>query len=409
MTGELIKSFLVGLGFGVDESSLAKFNKAISTASARVLALYASVKVAAAGIFWGISKISEGFEQMGYEYRIIAPAINKALMLRQALLSAYRAAGINITKAVQQSVLFNFSLAKTKFALEAVYKSVGLKFLPMLTKQMDIFRNKIYANMPKIQATLEKFVNFIFKAFEATTILGSRIWSILGRVYDFFKLLDDKTEGWSTIILAAVAAWKLLNLAFLTTPLGMIITGLTALIALYDDFKVWQEGGESLINWGGRAAQIIVGVTAAVGGLAAAIAAIVGVMRLVTAVQWLWNVAMTANPIGAIIVLVTALIGLMTALAVKLGYLKGVGDFFAGVGTKVMGVFGNANAGPNLNAVTQPQPLMPQSSGVNQKVSQETNILVQGSPDASATGKAVANEQSKVNFDMTRNMRSATR
>ncbi len=56
----------------------------------------------------------------------------------------------------------------------------------------------------------------------------------------------------------------------------------------------------------------------------------------------------------------------------------------------------------------QPAPLMPPSSGVNQKVSQETNITVQGSADAGATGKAVASEQNKVNFDMTRNMRSAT-
>lgn len=410
MTGEVIKSFLVGLGFGVDDASLAKFNKAIASASVRVLALYTSIKVAAAGIFYGIAKISEGFEQMGYEYRIIAPAINKALMLRQALLSAYRAAGINIVKVVQQSVLFNFSLAKTKFALEAIYKSVGAKFLPLLTKQMDVFRSKIYANMPRIQAALEKFVNFVFKAFDATAILGGRLFSILERVYGFFRQLDDATNGWSTIILGAVAAWKVLNLAFLTTPLGMLLTGFTALLALWDDFKTFQEGGESLINWGSRTTQMIVGIVTVIGALGAAIGAVVGAMKAWAIIQTVINFLLTANPIGLIIVGVTALIGLITALAVKLGYLKGVGDALSGIGSKVMGVFGGAGAAPTMNSVMQPAPLMPPGGGgVNQKVSQETNILVQGSADAAATGKAVAGEQGKVNFDMTRNMRSATR
>lgn len=408
MTGELIKSFLVGLGFGVDDTSLGKFNKAIASASLRVTALYASVKVAAAGIFWGISKISEGFEQMGYEYRIISPAINKALQLRQALLSAYRAAGINITKTVQQSVLFNFSLAKTKFALEAIYKSVGVKFLPMLTKQMDVFRSKIYANMPKIQNALERFVAFIFKAFEATNILGARVWSMLGRVYDFFKMLDGATDGWSTKILGAIVIWKALNLAFLATPLGMLLTGLTALIALYDDFKVWQEGGESLINWGSQTAKIIVGITAAVAALGAAIGVIIGVMRIWAAVQWLVNAAMTANPIGLIIVGVTALIALITALAYKMGYLKSVGGFFSGMGTKVMDALGGSN--PALpTGMTQPAPLLPQNAGTNQKVNQETNITMIGGTDPNANAKAIAGEQSRVNFDMTRNMKGAAR
>ncbi len=208
---EVIKSFLVGLGFGVDDASLKKFNEAIKSATLRVTALYASIQVAAAGIFKSISSVSSSFEQMGYEYRIIAPAINRALVLRNELLKAYRLAGVNIQHVIQQSVKFNMSLAKTQFAMKALYSSVASRFFPLLTKQMDIFRSKIYANMPKIQAALEKFVNFIFKAFEITTILGTRIWSILERVYDFFYKLHQATDGWSTMLLGAIAAWKLLG------------------------------------------------------------------------------------------------------------------------------------------------------------------------------------------------------
>lgn len=437
MNGDVIKSFLVGLGFGVDEASLARFNKAIVSATARVGALYAGIKVAAAGIFWGISRISEGFEQMGYEYRIIAPAINKALLLRQALLSAYRAAGVNITRAVQQSVLFNFSLAKTKFALEAIYKSVGLKFLPLLTKQMDIFRTKIYANLPKIKSVLEGFVAFVFKAFEATTILGSRVWSILERVWDLFKKLDDATGGWSTKIIGAIAAWNLLNLSFLKTPLGLIIAGLLTILALFDDFKTWQEGGQSLIDWGNnfnRVLAITVGIIAsipiilgaasfAMRAWAGAVSFAEGVMVAFNAVMSAYryimiavNLAMLANPVGVMIAAFLALAGVVALVYLKWDTLKRwFGEFFdwaseklANFSNGIASVFGKAN--PNFSGTfVNPNPLYPQPSGVNQRVSQETNIIVQGSADATAVGKSVAGEQSRVNYDMSRNLKSPTK
>ncbi len=406
---DVIKSFLVGLGFDVDDASLAKFNKAISNASVKVLGLYAAVKVSAAGIFYSISKISEGFEDMGYQLRLVAPAVNKMLLLRQAMLQAYRAAGVDLTKVVRQSILFNFSLAKTKFALEAVYKSVGARFLPLLTKQMDVFRSKIFANMPKIQNALEKFINFIFKAFDATVQLGMRVWSILGRIWDFFKKLDDATDGWSTRILGLIAIWKFLNLSFLATPLGMLIAGFVTLLTLWDDFKTFQEGGQSLINWGSQTVKVIVGITTAIVGLGVAIGAILGVMKAWAAVQWLVNLAMAANPLGLFIIGVTALIGLLTTLAYKLGYLKSIGSFFGDLGGKVMNVLGSGGPQSSVNGPLTPAPLLPSTGGNMQKVSQETNILVQGSADANATGKAVASEQSKVNFDMTRNMRGALR
>ncbi len=412
----MIKEFLVGLGFGVDDSSLAKFNKAIASAALRVGALYASIKVLSAGIFWSIAKISEGFEQMGYEYRIIAPAINKTLVLRREMLKAYQAAGVNITKAIQASVKFNMSLAKTQMVFKALAGSVASKFFPMLTKQMDIFRGKIYANMPKILASLQKFIAFVFKAFEATTILGARVWSILQRIYDFFVMLDKATNGWSTIILGVVAAWKYLNLAFLATPLGMIIAGITALIALYDDFMVWKEGGESLINWGSETTRMIVGIVAAVGALAAGVYAVVAAMRAWAVVQTLINILLTANPIGLIIVGVTALIALLTTLAIKLGYLKGVGSFFSNMGGAVMNLVGGgdsaANGVQNGAKLGQGQPLgtnIANQQQTNQNVNQQTHISVMGAADAQQTGKAVADQQGRVNFDMVRNLTGATR
>lgn len=418
MNGEVIKSFLVGLGFGVDDNSLAKFNKAISSAALRVTALYASVKVAAAGIVYGISEISEGFEKMGYEYRIIAPAINKALVLRRELLKAYSAAGINITKVVQASVKLNMSLAKTKFAFEAIYKSVGSRFFGLLTKQSDAFREKLYKNMPKIQNALERFVKFIFKALEATTTLGLRLWSILTRVYDFFVMLHKATDGWSTLILGLIAAWKLLNLSFLATPLGMIIAGLVAILALFDDFKTWQEGGKSLFDWSSFV-PVIESVNQVLKSFVATWRALFDVIgNVVLAFYQLFH----SDKQGFFDSMREAANRLIDVFTNLWDHIKNIGSALATIGgwagNGLAGLFGG-DAGGNVAANLKNNPVgrplanpvgsNVQNAQTNQHVSQQTSITVQGSADANSVGKAVAGEQSKVNFDMVRNMKGATR
>lgn len=428
MSGEVIKSFLVGLGFSIDEAGLSKFNKSILSAAARVTALYGSIKLSTAGIFYGITKISQGFEDLGYSLRLVAPAANKMLILRQAMLDAYRHAGVDLVKVVQQSILFNYSLAKTKFALEAVYKSVGAKFLPMLTRQMDVFRAKIFQNMPKIQAQLEKFITFIFRAFEGTVELGTRIWSILSRVWDFFDRLDQVTGGWSTKVIGLIAAWKLLNLSFIRTPLGMILTGLLAILAIYDDFKVWKEGGESFFNWGKTSTWIIAGLVSVLGALPT-------VMYVVTAAIKGWTIAMGAfqaiatvarfamlafreavflfeagTPFGWIAIAVTGLVLLLT-------HLKQVREWFS-KGLDAAGKFFESHAGftpygANVpgSSPNNPAPLTSNTSNssANNRFNQENNVIIQASPNAHETGKAVAGELSRVTFDMVSNSKGAAR
>lgn len=423
MTGEVIKQFLVGLGFGVDEKSLKNFGKAIDASLTKVKLISAAIVGMASGAFFGISKISEGFEEMGYATRMIAPAINKAILLRKAMVAAYKDAGINMVQAVQQSIKFNMSLAKTKFQLEGIVKSTAIKFLPMLTKQMDIFRTKVSANMPKILALLERFIKFIFKAFEGVVILGTRLWSMFGRLWDILTTLDTATGGWSTKILALAAAWKILNLSFLASPLGLILVGLLAILALYDDFMTWKEGGESLFDWGSPAVQTIMGVVAAIVGMVAifktamiAMQAYRALMIGITAITAAFKAVMAAvriamllgmlNPVGLVVAAVAGLIALVTLLIMKWDTIKkGIGGFFSGLGGKVLDFVGG-----DVNKNLTVSPLG--SNGGNsssQNVKQDTTIIVQGATDPANTATRVANQQDQVNFNMTRNMKGAAR
>ena len=412
MSGEVIKSFLVGLGFDVDDASLSKFNKSITAATLKVAALYTSIKVAAAAITYGISEISESFEKLGYEYRLIVPAINKAILLRQELLKAYSAAGINIYKVIQQSVRLNLSLTKTKFALEAIYKSVGSRFFDLLTKQSDIFRQKIYQNMPRIQAALEGFVKFIFKALQVTTELGERVWSILSRVYDFFVALGEKTNGWSNIILGLVAAWKFLNLEFLATPLGQLLALGLAILALYDDIKTFYEGGKSLIDWGSELTRVITGLIVVLGSFYAAIKIGTAIGVLAEALSAL-NVtlsitgvlaALAAAPFWAIAAAIAAVVAGLVLADEKWKIFGGnLSGFVGGIGGSVLDAIGGRSAPLGTNSSNNAKP----NPNVNQNVNQQTNINISGSANANATGSAVAGQQQRVNQDMTRNFKTA--
>ena len=387
--GEVIKSFLVGLGFDVDDSSLSVFNNSIKTAALRVTALYGTINAFAGSMVYAFSKISEGFEEMGYQYHIIAPAINKAIVLRQELLKAYSSAGINIRKVIVDSIRLNMSLAKTKFAMEAIYKSVGSRFFGQLQKQSDAFRKKLYENMPYIINALENLVKYVFKAFDAVTQLGLRLWSILGRIYDFFVTLDQATDGWSTVILGVVAAWKLLNLEFLATPLGMLLAGLVAVLALVDDFKTWQEGGKSLFNWT-PFLPVIDAVTKELTMLKDTLDGIFTVIfniggAVVDVFQGKFSAAVdrVQDAWGGIKQAATAGWGATG------GGIDNIGKAAWNFGTATLGNQGGATS--NVNAHMQ------------------TSINIMGSPNADATARATGAQQQNVNRDMTRNLKGITR
>lgn len=418
---DVIKSFLVGLGFGVDDGELAKFNKAIATASVRVAGLAAGVTAAASAIGYGIAGVSKDFEDIGYQMRLIAPSINRVLYLRQQLLQAYARAGVNISKVVQESVRLNISLAKTRFAFQALYQGVASKFFPLLMKQSESLRNALYANMPKIQAILERFVGLIFASLTAIGQLASRMWSLLGRVYDFFVALHKVTNGWSTIILGAAAAWKILNLAFLASPLGILLALGVAILALYDDFKTAQEGGRSLINWSSDLTRNLEGLVIVAAAVATAFAAwsilesLIGIIEAFNAALAITAAieVIMAAPFYAVAAAILAVVALLDLLDKKWNIFGGhVSGFFTGTADRVTDFF---KGGGNLNAADTAawnhglaSPLGSSTSNRNSNVTlnQQTNMNIVGSADATSTAKMVAGEQSKGNQNLVKNMKS---
>lgn len=394
MGDDLIKSFLVGLGFGVDEASLNKFNKAITGATLKANALYGAISLTAEGIKNSLFGISEGFEEIGYEYKLIAPAINKALILRQEMLKAYSAAGVNLNRVVQSALRLNLSLTKTRYAFEALYKSVASRFFETIANQSDIFRKKLYDNLPAIQEGLEKLVSVLFSAFSLVITLGKSIW-------DVFVALDKATSGWSTAILLAVEAWKLLNLGFFLTPFGSLIAGFTALLALWTDLQAFKSGGEYLIDWGNQAIQVFTGLTAVVTAAAIAYGGWAIATGTLTVATGVFSTALTflGGILGTLLVPFSLFILLAASAAViisKLYELATGKNLLQSLGASILGL-------PSVSPIGSGA-----QGSSSQSINQQTQVNIQGVADAQKASEYVTSSLAGIDRDWIRDLKGAT-
>ena len=487
--------------------------------------------------------------KLGIDPTMIGALTGDVAQLRAEFNQIYSDLEIDANAAAQASSDFMDSVGRLSFVFDALRKAVALKFMGQIQGGIDRMRKLLVENMPKIVNAITPIINMILRIAEAFIAVVARIAQFAGVLIGWFNRINDATGGWAGYILAAAAAWKYLNLAFLASPIGLLLSLAAIVLLLIDDFLTFKEGGDSLIDWGSNFGILMQVVTSILTGLlagflavkgailakAAVLAIAKGAMAAYTAVvtgvkvalgfakgaMALFNAVMLANPIGLVIAAVAGLIaigyllisnwdtvkdwfiglwdwfsekfpnisGFITATfekasalvlaifqAVKdwfstligwyaeafgaivgfvsepfqaaasavLNIFQGVKDWFAGFLDWIMAGFDKIKgvadavtgfAGKATDAVSQgasnawgsvkgwfgggennaapPSAPSPQAAatlgGMNQTVSQNTEIIVQGASDPQATARAVSGQQNRVNADLTRNLAGAAR
>ena len=315
----------------------------------------------------------------------------------------YKNAGIDANKAAEQSGEFNDSMDRLAMTFDAIKSAVGLKFMGQVKNGVDTLRKFLVETMPKIINAVSPIINLVLRIAEAFIKIVGRIGSAVGTILGFLGKLNDATDGWAGYILAAAAAWKFLNLSFLATPLGMILSLVAAIALLIDDFMTWKEGGDSLIDWSAWEPAITAAMSAlsALGAMfqstfGVAIGIIQALIQLLTG-----DFSGAWTTVGEI---VTNVMGIFTsAWEVIKGIGSTIGNVIGGMG-KMLGIGGGS--APALTPTPQAAAAV---TGGNQSVNQQTQIVVQGGTNPDATARAVAGQQGRVNADMARNMKGAAR
>jgi hypothetical protein len=97
----------------------------------------------------------------------------------------------------------------------------------------------------------------------AVGALAYRIGQGIHAVVEWFADLTPAGKVFIETLGAILAAWRAIGIAMALSPLGIVIALATALVALWDDYQTWKEGGKSLIDWSAWAP----GIEAAIDGL----------------------------------------------------------------------------------------------------------------------------------------------
>ncbi|HGW3101859.1 lytic transglycosylase domain-containing protein [Citrobacter freundii] len=157
--------------------------------------------------------------------------------------------GFNAESAAKQSNIFMTSMRKLTMTLGQAKDKIGSNLAGGLAGSIDNIRRQILDNWPKIEAVITKIIKGILWAGDAITRVLWRTGQAVEGVIAWFKKLNPATQQLIALFSGLLVAWRLLNTAFMSSPLGMITTLIIALGLLWDDYQTWKEGGKSLIDW----------------------------------------------------------------------------------------------------------------------------------------------------------------
>ena len=160
-----------------------------------------------------------------------------------------KAIGFNADQAALSSNRFMTSLKSLGEMAGMARDKIGSNLADGLAGQIDNLRKKIIENFPKIEVTITKVIKGILWLGEIVGRVAFRIVDGVGDIIEWWGKLDAETKPLIEVIGGLVVAMRILNSTFWMSPIGLITGLIVALGLLWEDYKTWKEGGNSLIDW----------------------------------------------------------------------------------------------------------------------------------------------------------------
>lgn len=275
---------------------------------------------------------------MGIDPKLIPMLTSDVAALRIEFASMYATAGVDGQAAARSARGLIAEVDKLKTMGRMVADAVAVSLFAELRAGAERLRRGIVDNFGRIKRVLEGLIAFALRVTGTLAAFAGRIIGWVMDIADWFEALDKGQQAALASIAGLLVAWRLLNAGFLATPLGMIIGGLAAIIALVDDFLTWQEGGESLFDWSPWAASILQVVDAlrpladillaALGGVLQATAPVLnmsltlvsGLAKQIGLVFRFWKAIFTGDLPGALEIFQAAIQNILDTVAAMFGH-----------------------------------------------------------------------------------------
>ncbi|HIF2342601.1 lytic transglycosylase catalytic [Salmonella enterica] len=160
-----------------------------------------------------------------------------------------KAIGFNADQAAVSSNRFMTSLKAFGEMAGMARDKIGSNLAEGMAGSIDNLRKRILENFPKIETTITKIVKGILWLGDIVGRVAFRIVEGVGDIIDWWGKLDKETKTLTEVIGGLVVAMRILNSTFWMSPVGLITGLIVALGLLWEDYKTWKEGGNSLIDW----------------------------------------------------------------------------------------------------------------------------------------------------------------
>ncbi|EAX8336778.1 lytic transglycosylase catalytic [Salmonella enterica] len=160
-----------------------------------------------------------------------------------------KAIGFNADQAAVSSNRFMTSLKAFGEMAGMARDKIGSNLAEGMAGSIDNLRKRILENFPKIETTITKIVKGILWLGDIVGRVAFRIVEGVGDIIDWWGKLDKETKTLIEVIGGLVVAMRILNSTFWMSPVGLITGLIVALGLLWEDYKTWKEGGNSLIDW----------------------------------------------------------------------------------------------------------------------------------------------------------------
>lgn len=171
-----------------------------------------------------------------------------------------KAIGFNAGQAAAGSNRFMTSLRDFGAMAGMARDKIGANLAGGLAGSVDNLRKQFLDNFPKIEDVITHGVKGLLWLADVIGRVVYRLMQAGSDIIEWWGKLDKGTKELIATFGALMIAWKLLNTAFMMSPIGRITALGLAIIGLYEDYKTWKEGGKSLIDWKAWEPQVKQGV-----------------------------------------------------------------------------------------------------------------------------------------------------
>lgn len=171
-----------------------------------------------------------------------------------------KAIGFNADQAAAGSNRFMTSLRDFGAMAGMARDKIGANLAGGLAGSVDNLRKQFLDNFPKIEDVITRGVKGLLWLADVIGRVVYRLMQAGSDIMEWWGKLDKGTKELIVTFGALMVAWKLLNTAFALSPIGRVTMLAGAIVALFEDYKTWKEGGKSLIDWKAWEPQVKQGV-----------------------------------------------------------------------------------------------------------------------------------------------------